>query len=104
MCIRDRCKRAELIERAGVEAEYAAAIVTVRNRLLRVPGEVRDRVDQQPGAVVEALLDREIRDILTGFSRGLNMGEADIEARWELWSEFVEWLKREKKGAVNGHA
>jgi hypothetical protein len=99
-----RQKEGELIERAGVEAEYAAAIVGVRDSFLILPSRLRDQCDRQNGAEIEKLYDREIRDILTGFSRALHMTEADIERRWELWTAFLAWLKREKKGAVNGHA
>jgi hypothetical protein len=98
-----RQKQGELVERDQVLAELASAIVWVRDSFLFLPSRLRDQCDRQTGAVVEALFDGEIRQVLAGFAHKLNMGEADIERGWALWTEFLEWVRREKKGAVNGH-
>jgi hypothetical protein len=92
-----RAKQGELIERAQVEAEFAQAIVGCRDRFLRLPAELRERCDQQPGAVIEKLYDGEIRRTLTDFARHLRMGETEIERGRALWTEFLKWT-REKKG------
>lgn len=97
-----RQREGSLIDRDQVLAENATAIITTRNRFLRLPGELRDQCDRQPGAVVEQLYDTAIRDILAGFSRALNMTEADVERGWRLWDEFLAWVK--KKESINGHA
>src|ERR1022692_749640 len=52
-----RERRGELIDRPQAEAELATTIVMCRDRLLRLPAELRDRCDRQPGAAVEQLFD-----------------------------------------------
>jgi hypothetical protein len=65
-----------------------------------LPAELRDRCDRQPGAAVEQLFDREIRAVLTDFARKVDMNEAAVERGWELWREFLSWVRREKKGGM----
>ena len=88
-------RQGALVSRAQVEAESADEVVRVRDRLLRIGPELRDRCDRQPGAVVEALINEEVQGILTSFSRALGVTEADVER----WREFLEWAKkRESNG------
>ncbi len=72
-------RRGELIERAVVDSYVSGAIIYFRDALLRLPSELKDRCDQQPGAVVEALYLSELHRLLTDFARGMRTSEKRAE-------------------------
>jgi hypothetical protein len=64
---------------------------------------LRDQCNGQSGAVVEALFDGEIRQVLAGFAHKLSMGdERDVERGWALWGEFLAWVKKKESIGVIG--
>lgn len=98
-----RQKQGELVERDQVLAELASAIVWVRDSFLFLPSRLRDQCNGQSGAVVEALFDGEIRQVLAGFAHKLSMGdERDVERGWALWGEFLAWVKKKESIGVIG--
>lgn len=59
-------ERAEVIPLAAANAFFSQMIVRCRDRLLRLPGELKDRFDALTGQGCAELLDSELRTILAG--------------------------------------
>jgi hypothetical protein len=61
-------KRGELVPVRAVNAWFAAQIVKARDRLLRLPSELRDQLGAMSGPECERLLDGQLRRILHGLT------------------------------------
>ena len=76
-------KRGELVPVRAVNAWFAAQIVKARDRLLRLPSELRDQLGAMDGAHCENLLDTELRFIL----RNLTLYGKEIAAAEQTAAE-----------------